>query len=605
MSITPKPTSILELYRQYRTEKLIVNRRYQRKLVWTKQEKAALIESVLLEYPIPLILLAEVESQNESETAYEIIDGMQRLNALFSFIENEFAINELYFDVSRHPFAQELKQKGVFGSTESSKEGEKSPDKKLLESSKCSKFLEYQLAVTIHKPTAPKEIEDIFNRINSNGKHLSPQEVRQAGVTSKFSELVRMLGSEIRGDVSQEILPLVSMPQISIDAKSISLGYGVLAEDTFWCEQGIMRIPQLRDSEDEQFLADFILSITLNSPFAASKENFDSYYGKGEKDKSDEINVAISKYGDENLKSDVKAVLSVIKTTIASVLKDKNEKLFLKKILNPSAGSNPVKEPFYSVFMAFYELIIKESKEPFDYSGIINSVKNLAAKIKTSSTVIPDNRVHNINLTKGLIQNYFKPSSTTHRSSGSYAIDLENYLRRSKIEASRYDFKQGFYTLSRIRQFDDNFFESFLQNIAALANLGKNKKGYLFVGISDKEADTQRVEELDMMQVPRISPFGIVGLEREAKLRGVSLDEYILFITRKIRDSELPEWLKTSINTNVNPITYSGNTVLMLEINAGTEPVWHKNRLYIRDGNEKKSQEVSGAQVAAVYALFK
>ena len=107
------------------------------------------------------------------------------------------------------------------------------------------------------------------------------------------------------------------------------------------------------------------------------------------------------------------------------------------------------------------------------------------------------------------------------------------------------------------------------------------------------------------MQAPRISPFGIVGLEREAKLRGVSLDDYILFITRKIRDSELPEWLKTSINTNVNPITYSGSTVLMIEINAGIEPVWHKNKLYIRDGNEKRPQEVSGAQVAAVYSLFK
>ena len=261
MSITPKPTSVLELYRQYRTAKLIVNRRYQRKLVWTKQEKAALIESVLLEYPIPLILLAEVESQNEGETAYEIIDGMQRLNALFSFIENEFgyqlkaktptqsrsqparvsadlpvyfippyvgshefSVNEYYFDVSRHPFAQELKQKGVFGDSESSKESEKVSDKKFLEPDKCSKFLEYQLAVTIHRPTEPQEIEDIFNRINSNGKHLSPQEVRQAGVTSKFSELVRMLGSEIRGDVSQEVLPLTSMPQISIDAKSISLG---------------------------------------------------------------------------------------------------------------------------------------------------------------------------------------------------------------------------------------------------------------------------------------------------------------------------------------------------------------------------------------------
>jgi hypothetical protein len=605
MSVTPKPTSILELYRQYRTSKLIVNRRYQRKLVWTKQEKAALIESVLLEYPIPLILLAEVELQDEGETAYEIIDGMQRLNALFSFIENEFSSNGFYFDVSKHPFAHELKQKGVFIGIESSKEDETSPDKKLLESDKCSKFLEYQLAVTIHRPTSPQEIEDIFNRINSNGKHLSPQEVRQAGVTSKFSELVRILGSEIRGDVSQEILPLTSMPRISIDARSISLGYGVLAEDTFWCEQGIIRIPQLRDSEDEQLLADFILSITLNSPFAASKDNFDSYYGKGEKDKSDEINVALSKYGEENLKSDIKAVLSAIKITVAAVLKDRNEKLFLKKTLNPTAGSNPVKEPFYSLFMAFYELMIKESKEPFDYIAIINSVQSLAAKIKTSPTVIPDNRVHNINLTKGLIQNYFKVSSNPHRSSGSYAIDLENYLRRSKIEAPRYDFKQGFYTLSNNRQFDNGFFESFLQNIAAMANLGKDKKGYFFIGISDKEVDTQKIESLDLIQAPRIPPFGIVGLEREAKLKGVSLDEYMLFITRKIRDSELPEWLKTSINTNVNPITYSDKTVLMLEIKAGNSPVWHNNKLYIRDGNEKKPQEVSGNQVDAVYSLFR
>lgn len=605
MSITPKPTSVLELYRQYRTEKLIVNRRYQRKLVWTKQEKAALIESVLLEYPIPLILLAEVELQSESETAYEIIDGMQRLNALFSFIENEFSINGFYFDVSRHPFAQELKQKGVFGSAEQCKESEELIDKKLLEPDKCSKFLEYQLAVTIHRPTAPQEIEDIFNRINSNGKHLSPQEVRQAGVTSKFSELVRVLGSEIRGDVSQEILPLTSMPQISIDAKSISLGYGVLAEDTFWCEQGVMRIPQLRDSEDEQLLADFILSITLNSPFPASKDNFDSYYGKGEKDRSDEINVAILKYGEENLKSDIKAVISAIKTTIASYLKGNTERNFLKKTLNPSAGSNPIKEPFYSLFMAFYELIIKESKEPFDYLGIVNSIKNLASKIKTSSTVIPENRVHNISLTKGLIQNHFKLSNAPRRSSGSYAIDLENYLRRSKIEAPRYDFKQGFYTLSNNRKFDDNFFESLLQNIAAMANLGKGKKGYLFIGISDKETDTQRIESIDCIQAPRVPPFGIVGLEREARLRGVSLDDYILFITRKIRDSELPEWLKTSVNTDANPITYSGSTVLMLEINAGIEPIWYKNKLYIRDGNEKKPQEVSGSQVAAVYSLFR
>ena len=62
-----------------------------------------------------------------------------------------------------------------------------------------------------------------------------------------------------------------------------------------------------------------------------SKENFDSYYGRGEKDKSDEINVAITKYGEDNLKQDIKSVLSLIKSTIDSNAKSKGEKNFLKR----------------------------------------------------------------------------------------------------------------------------------------------------------------------------------------------------------------------------------------------------------------------------------
>ncbi|MEG3932173.1 MULTISPECIES: DUF262 domain-containing protein [unclassified Microcoleus] len=109
MSITPKGISVLELYRLYRTKKLIVNRRYQRKLVWTKAEKACLIESLLLNYPIPLILLGKFKS-SEGEDIYEIIDGMQRLNAIFSFIENQFTVHEKYFDLTKHPFANQLCQ---------------------------------------------------------------------------------------------------------------------------------------------------------------------------------------------------------------------------------------------------------------------------------------------------------------------------------------------------------------------------------------------------------------------------------------------------------------------------------------------------------------
>mgnify|MGYP001795507632 CR=1 FL=1 len=599
MSITPKGMSVLELYRLYRENNLIVNRRYQRKLVWGKSEKTSLIESILLKYPIPLILFGKFKK--EGMDMYEIIDGMQRLNAIFSFIENQFSVEDKFFDVTQHPLANELSNQGVFQKINISQDN-------LLNSQECVDFLEYSLAVTIYEANSEKEIEDVFNRINSNGKHLSAQEVRQAGVTNNFAELVKSLGSEIRGDVSREIIPLTEMPEISIDYKSIDLGYGVLAEDTFWCRQGIIRNSDLRESADEQLLADIILSIALGKPFAAKKDNFDSYYGKGDTDKSDEIKLAVNSYGAENLRQDIKATLSHIQNLINSLSsKDTgNDKNFLRRILSRDGGvSNPVKEPFYTLFMAFYDLIIKESKEPFDYQGICEAVTGLMEKIQVSSSITTDKRTKNINLTKGLIQNYFKSSKSPTRSSGSYAIDLENYLRRSKTEAPNYDFKQGLFSLnSSNRIFDNKCFNKICQNIAAMANLGKEKKGYIFLGISDTEKDTKLIEKLDNISAPSFFPFGIVGIEREAKIQGITLDQYILQISRRIRDSKLPEWLKTSINTSLTPITYNDHTVLMIEVKAGKEPVWYENRLYIRDGHEKQPQELSGEKISAVYSLF-
>lgn len=43
-----------ELYEWYLDDKLIINRRYQRKLVWSLEEKTALISSMTQQYPIPL-----------------------------------------------------------------------------------------------------------------------------------------------------------------------------------------------------------------------------------------------------------------------------------------------------------------------------------------------------------------------------------------------------------------------------------------------------------------------------------------------------------------------------------------------------------------------
>ena len=87
MTVSPQGISIQSLYRSYRDGSLIVNRQYQRKLVWTIAEKQKLIDSILKDYPLPLFLLAEKSSSEPGKPSrLEVIDGMQRLNAIFSYI---------------------------------------------------------------------------------------------------------------------------------------------------------------------------------------------------------------------------------------------------------------------------------------------------------------------------------------------------------------------------------------------------------------------------------------------------------------------------------------------------------------------------------------
>jgi len=587
---SPRGMTIMEAYELYRNNKLFINRRYQRKLVWSQQEKKDLVESILLQYPIPLILLA---SHTEK---YEIIDGMQRLNAIFGFIENHFPVkfdnSDKYFNIPDFTFAQTQVTKGII--TPNS-EGE------FLTQEQVSSFIQYPFPVTIFKTGSTDEINETFRRINSTGRKLSPQEVRQAGNVSKFSLLVREISSEIRGDSSKEILLLQEMPEISIDSKLSRHKYGINAEDTFWCKHGVLNVSDLKESEDEQLIADIILSCTLGYPFPASKVSFDNYYGSGNDDKSNNIDVKINAFGEKNIRADILTVFSEIFDLVDSHFDDER----LKQILNPKSGGNPVKEAFYTLFMAYYELMIKENKAPFEYKKIKSSLKNIHSKlIKSRNYTTTEDRRNNINICKGLIQDHFKKTDSTFRSTTSYIIDFQSYLMKSKAESAVYDFKQGFYTLNpNKRKFDENSFYKILCNISALANLGKDKTGFLFIGVTDKEKDTIQIETLDsLINVPRYDDFGVVGLEREAKIKGVSLDQYISYITNKISSSNLDSTLKIRVTKSITPITYHGHTVLMITVCCGQDPVYFDEKLYQRDC--ASCVEVTGSKQKDIFKLF-
>ena len=325
---------------------LIINRKYQRKLVWTVAEKQNLVDSILIDLPIPLILLA----QHKGTKQLEIIDGLQRLNGIFSFMENHFQTKGGdYFDINENSRVKQRNESEVFSI----------PDYltvKLLNSKSCANFLDYQLAVTVYPTASESEITEIFGRINSGGKQLSFQDRRQAGVVDAFADIVRKLSSEIRGDISRELLNLQDMPEISIGSQNDNIRYGLKAEDIFWCKNGILLSKQLRDSEDEEMVADILVSILQNEAFGKSREKLDDIYNSGSELNKD-INAKLSTYGEEKLLGEVKIVLSVLRSTI----EEGAPGVSFKNIVN-KGSKNPVKASFYTVFMAFFTLLIKEEK---------------------------------------------------------------------------------------------------------------------------------------------------------------------------------------------------------------------------------------------------
>ena len=63
---------------------------FQRRAVWDDVQSSKLIESLILEVPLPVIYLAEASDGQE-----EVIDGQQRLNAFFRFLQNRYSLKGL------------------------------------------------------------------------------------------------------------------------------------------------------------------------------------------------------------------------------------------------------------------------------------------------------------------------------------------------------------------------------------------------------------------------------------------------------------------------------------------------------------------------------
>jgi hypothetical protein len=593
MTVSPQGMSVQSLYRSYRDGGLIVNRQYQRKLVWTISEKQKLIDSILKDYPLPLFLLAEKPAPEAGAgTKFEVIDGMQRLNAIFSYIEHGFLLDNRCFDIKEFTRARQAAERGDF------KQYDDEVDR--MSAQDCANILDYQLAVTVFPGETESRITDVFGRINSGGRQLSDQERRQAGVLSPFAELVRTLAAEIRGDVSRETLLLSEMPEISIETSRNPHGYALKAEDIFWCYQGILRTGDLRESDDEQAIADICASILFGEPVEASGEYLNRLYSK-DCEEFTEVNKRLIAFGTERLAYEVKTIFSAVRSTIESF---DTKRFCFRETVYPKPTSNAQKSPFYAVFMAFYELIFKESLTPGSNNKIMEALKDLTNRIEIDQKHIKsEDRQNNIKVTKGLIRDQFTAADVAALRHGpSLVFDFENSIRRSRTETARYEFKQGLLRLAEPRSVDPNIIQTVLEAICGIANVGPDADGFLYIGIADKPADAERVLELYRVEPVKFDHVQIVGVDREAKHLGLGIDKYMRLIEDGITKSDLSNPLKTNVLTSLDVVSYKGLDVVRIRIPRQAQPTFLGDECFLRSGSSTK--RATGPQIAAISKLF-
>ncbi|MEE1814560.1 DUF262 domain-containing protein [Streptomyces sp. SP18ES09] len=580
--------SIQEAYSLYRSEKLTVNRNYQRKLVWGVEEKIHLIDSILRGYPIPLFLFAETSDHN-----YEIIDGMQRLDAIFGFIEQRYGINsespKKFFDLNEFSRARQLADAEEFEREPNSPE--------LISAAQCADLLDYQLAVTIFGPREESKVTEVFRRINSGGRQLSAQEKRQAGVVSEFVKMLRKLASEFRYDGSPDIIPLTKMPVVSIDSARERLGYGIPAEETYWCSLGILSTRQLQQSEDEQLLADICISAIRGNTFSVSSDVLDKYFDL-ESTESISLATDLSAYGSDRLAADVKLVLGAMKTMVDST-KPNATGAFRSHV--STSGWNSAKTPFYAVFMAFFDLMIRRGKQLSDPAGAFAAIRKLTEKLTPSrNTTTEAQRQANIDIVRGLIEKFFTTPPTKALTHGpAMEIEFPNLIRRAPIESARYEFKQGIASLGPERSINQKLLEKLPKIMSAIANAGPSADGYVIFGVADSEKDANRIQEVDGVVPVPLARQKLVGIDRECAALGIDMSDYARHIIRAIQSSPLSEPLKGDIVANIDTVSYSGRSYLVARIPAQRDLSSYGGEYFTRDGEDLRLMSTSEALAAA------
>jgi len=188
-----------------------LNPDYQRRHRWNNEFSSRLIESLILNIPIPFIYISQDidvdEEIDDDVSRYSVIDGQQRLTAIYNFFNNGYSLESLdvlsplngcyYRDLP--PFlVRRLEERSI----------------------RCLRI----------DSTADQQVKyDIFERLNSGSIKLEQQELRNATCRGPFKTLIKKLSKHSEFvkfvDLKPESARLTKMEDEELVLRYFSLTY--------------------------------------------------------------------------------------------------------------------------------------------------------------------------------------------------------------------------------------------------------------------------------------------------------------------------------------------------------------------------------------------
>ena len=233
-------------------------------------------------------------------------------------------------------------------------------------------------------------------------------------------------------------------------------------------------------------------------------------------------------------------------------------------------------------------------------------IANLQDKLEVAAGQMrSEPRQSNIDVTLGLIQKHFvdKEPPVLDHGAGS-AIPFENAIRRSRVDSSAFECKQGLLRLDNKRTVDAELVDKIIETVCGIANIGPDSSGAIFIGVADKKSDRDRIVELDRVVAAEISSRYVVGIDREVALLKSSIEKFKREIVDKIANSELSDPLKSAVLAKIDCIVYRGHSVVCIWVPAQEKYSGVADTVFVREGSSTK--EVKGAKaLQAVFERFK